>query len=105
MQIGQRAVGCAVRELLVNVATMEGEELEVPRRLQIALAGSMTAWLEGLAPDGIDPTLDAVTAADVEVAAHWAAWVRTELMAAPYLRAALADEIDGAIASVLDTAH
>lgn len=99
-QVGQRAVGYAVRELLVTVAGMEGERLEVPRRLLSSLAGSLVTWLEGTATDGIDPTLGhAAAAADREVAAFWAAWVSTELGAATVLRAAMAAEIHSAMAA------
>jgi hypothetical protein len=102
-QTGQKAVGYTIRKLLANVAVMEGKTgLDVPRQLLLTLAASLMMWLQGSAPDGIDANLVAVAGDDLEVAEHWASWVRDELLAAAPLRQAMANEIDSAIAVVRD---
>jgi hypothetical protein len=81
---------------------MQGERLEVPRRLLIALEVSLAAWLEGTAPDGVDPNLVDIAAMDLEDTERWASWLRTELSADMSLRDAMANEIGSAITAVLD---
>ncbi len=101
-QAGQKAVGDTACKLLVHAADLEGERLDVPRRLLIVLSASLTTWLDGTAPDGLDPDLVDVAATGIEDTERWASWLRTELSADVLLRDAMANEINSAISAVLD---
>jgi hypothetical protein len=81
---------------------MDGPRFDIPRRLLVALEASLTAWLRGTAPEGLDPNLVEIAATDLDVTQGWASWLRMGLSADVPLRNAMAHEIHLGIAAVHD---
>jgi hypothetical protein len=102
-QAGREDVGLTASKLLIQAASMDGDELAAVRRLLIALGAQLTTWIQGNNTHvGISRGLMEVAREDVALAERWATWIRTGLPDDVPLRDAMADEIDRAIAVVLD---
>ena len=97
---GEKAVAYTASKLLVEAAA-KAEGADVGRRVMIALGLSLATWLQGTAPDGIDPNLLDLASTDLELVEGWATWTRTDFPDDVPLRDAMADEIDSAIAAAL----